>query len=66
MTVRSMGSKKWFVENSAHAAMPVAIYPPLTTRDVARQAGAVLPAVRVRRLVFWRHFLHWEKAAEAA
>jgi len=35
--------------------------PPLTTREVASQAAAVLPGARVRRLLFWRYLLVWQK-----
>lgn len=65
VTARSVGSNDWFAKDGAHAAMPVVMDPPLTTRQVAHQAGAVLPGVRVRRLVFWRYLLHWEKPTEA-
>jgi 2-polyprenyl-3-methyl-5-hydroxy-6-metoxy-1,4-benzoquinol methylase len=58
---RSVGSNDWFAKDSSHAAMPVVMDPPLTTREVADQAGAVLHGVRVRRLVFWRYLLRWEK-----
>jgi 2-polyprenyl-3-methyl-5-hydroxy-6-metoxy-1,4-benzoquinol methylase len=61
LTARSVGSQDWFVKDGTHAAMPVVMHPPLTTRDVACQAAAVLPGVRVRRLVFWRYLLHWTK-----
>jgi SAM-dependent methyltransferase len=47
--------------DAARAAMPVVLDPPLTTREVAHQAAAVLPGVRVRRLVFWRYLLTWQK-----
>lgn len=65
-TARSAGSKDWFAKDWAHAVMPVVMDPPLTTREVARQASAVLPGVQVRRLVFWRYLLHWRKPTEAA
>jgi SAM-dependent methyltransferase len=42
-------------------AMPVVLDPPLTTHQVAEQAKAVLPGVRVRRLLFWRYLLVWRK-----
>jgi hypothetical protein len=58
---RSAGSNDWFAKDSSHAAIPVVMDPPLTTREVADQAGAVLHGVRVRRLVFWRYVLRWEK-----
>jgi SAM-dependent methyltransferase len=61
---RSLGAGDWFAKDVTHAAMPVVMDPPLTTREVAEQAGAVLPGVRVRRLLFWRYLLHWQKPAE--
>jgi SAM-dependent methyltransferase len=65
VTARSAGSKDWFAKDSTHAAMPVVMDPQLTTREVACQAGAVLPGVRVRRLVFWRYLLRWHKPTDA-
>ena len=35
--------------------------PPLTTREVASQAATVLPGGQVRRLLFWRYLLTWQK-----
>ena len=35
----------------------------LTTREVRAQARAVLPGVRVRRLLFFRYLLVWQKPA---
>jgi hypothetical protein len=35
--------------------------PPLAAREVALRAGAILPEVRVRRLLFWRYLLIWQK-----
>ncbi|MGA8548095.1 MAG: class I SAM-dependent methyltransferase [Mycobacterium sp.] len=66
VAARSAGSRDWFAKDITHAAMPVVMDPPLTTREVASQAGAVLPGVRVRRLIFWRYLLHWEKPTDAA
>jgi SAM-dependent methyltransferase len=48
-------------EDTARSTVPVVLDPPLTTREVAHQAAAVLPGVRVRRLVFWRYLLTWQK-----
>lgn len=50
-----------FAKDSTHVTMPVVMDPPLTTREVAHRAAAVLPGVRVRRLVFWRYLLIWQK-----
>jgi SAM-dependent methyltransferase len=63
LTARTVGSQAWFLKDGTHAAMPVVMQPPLTTGEVASQAAAVLPGVRVRRLVFWRYLLRWEKPA---
>ncbi|WP_448641190.1 class I SAM-dependent methyltransferase [Geodermatophilus sp. URMC 63] len=35
--------------------------PGLTVREVRRRARAVLPGVRVRRLLFWRYVLVWHR-----
>lgn len=40
--------------------MPVAS-PELTTRQVREQAQALLPGARVRRLLFWRYLLEWDR-----
>jgi SAM-dependent methyltransferase len=64
LTARSVGCNDWFAKDATHAAMPVVMDPPLTSRQVSEQAGAVLPGVRVRRLLFWRYLLHWQKPAE--
>ncbi|HEU0103809.1 MAG TPA: class I SAM-dependent methyltransferase [Mycobacteriales bacterium] len=47
------------------AHMPVAA-PELTVRQVRAQARAVLPGVRVRRLLFWRYLLEWDRPADSA
>jgi SAM-dependent methyltransferase len=58
---RSLGRNGGFAKDgSARSAMPV-MDPLLTTREVASQAAAVLPGVRVRRLLFWRYLLIWHK-----
>jgi ubiquinone/menaquinone biosynthesis C-methylase UbiE len=61
VAARSAGNDDWFAKDATHAAMPVVMEPQLTTREVADQAGAVLPGVRVRRLVFWRYLLRWDR-----
>ena len=58
---RLLGSSRGFAKDSTGSAMPVVMDPPLTTREVASQAAAVLPGVRVRRLLFWRYLLIWQK-----
>jgi hypothetical protein len=35
--------------------------PELTVRQVREQAQALLPGARVRRLLFWRYLLEWER-----
>jgi SAM-dependent methyltransferase len=61
VATRALGSNGGFAKDSIHSAMPVVMDPPLTTREVASQAAAVLPGVRVRRLLFWRYLLIWRK-----
>jgi SAM-dependent methyltransferase len=61
LAARLLGRGDAFAKDRAHATMPVVMDPPLTTREVARQAAAVLPGVRVRRLLFWRYLLTWQK-----
>ncbi|ONH32820.1 class I SAM-dependent methyltransferase [Pseudofrankia asymbiotica] len=55
------GSRPFVKEHHTRTGMPVVMNPPLTTREAAREAAAVLPGVRVRRLLFWRYLLIWEK-----
>jgi 2-polyprenyl-3-methyl-5-hydroxy-6-metoxy-1,4-benzoquinol methylase len=45
-----------------HDDMPVADGR-LTTREVRAEVGRLLPGARVRRLLFWRYLLVWEKPA---
>lgn len=61
VAARSVGSNDWFVKDATHAAMPVVMEPQLSTREVADQAATLLPGVRVRRLIFWRYLLRWDK-----
>jgi SAM-dependent methyltransferase len=58
---RLLGSKGGFAKDSTRSTMPIVMDPPLTTRQVANQAAEVLPGVRVRRLLFWRYLLIWQK-----
>lgn len=45
-----------------HDRMPVR-EAELTTKQVRRQAAAVLPGVQVRRLLLWRYLLTWHRPA---
>jgi SAM-dependent methyltransferase len=58
---RLLGSDGSFAKDPDRSSMPVVMDPPLTTREVADVAGALLPGVRVRRLLFWRYLLIWRK-----
>ena len=62
-TKRLLGKDSGLAKDTAHATMPVVMDPELTTRQVACQAAAILPGVRVRRLLFWRYLLLWHKPA---
>ena len=55
---RAVGGRSLFAPGADHDGMPVRD-PDLTTRQVRAAASAVLPGVRVRRLVFWRYALSW-------
>jgi SAM-dependent methyltransferase len=59
---RALGSDDGFAKDPDRSSMPVAMNPPLTTREVAELAGALLPGVLVRRLLFWRYLLIWRKS----
>ena len=55
----------WYDLEPGREQMPVA-KASLTTGQVRQQAAAVLPGTRVRRLLFWRYLLVWEKPGVAA
>lgn len=51
----------WFAMAPGRGEMPVVLRPPLTTAQVRREATALLPGARVRRRLFWRYSLLWQK-----
>jgi SAM-dependent methyltransferase len=57
--LRAAGSGGWYGLDPVNEAMPKVFDPPLTTRRAREVAAAVLPRVRVRRLLFWRYLLLW-------
>ena len=59
--LRASGHGRWYAKEPSHAIMPVVVDPALTTRQVRAHASALLPGSHVRRLVFWRYFLLWQK-----
>jgi SAM-dependent methyltransferase len=61
---RSSGRGGWYRLGPGHASMPKVLDPPLTTRQVRQHATAALPGARVRRLVFWRYLLLWQRPIE--
>jgi hypothetical protein len=62
--LRATTSGRWFAIEHSHAIMPM-LDGSLTTRQVRRQASALLPGAQVRRLVFWRYSLLWRKPADS-
>ena len=64
--LRALGRGSWYAREPSHRFMPVVSDPELTTRQVRRQASALLPGAQVRRLVFWHYFLVWHKPARTA
>lgn len=63
LLARSVGRGDWFAKDSTDATMPVVLAPELTTREVAKRSAAILADAHVRRLIFWRYLLRWEKPA---
>ncbi|WP_067692169.1 class I SAM-dependent methyltransferase [Nocardia jejuensis] len=59
--LRTIGRGSWYARESTHDEMPVLLDPPLTTHQVREQATALLSGARVRRLLFWRYLLVWNK-----
>jgi SAM-dependent methyltransferase len=62
-TLRAVGGGRWYAKEPSRL-MPVVLDPSLTTRQVRQRATALLPGAHVRRLVFWRYFLLWQKPIE--
>ncbi len=60
---RLLGTGTGFAKTPDQDVMPVVLDPPLTTREVAAQAATLLPGAHVRRLLFWRYLLIWQKPA---
>jgi trans-aconitate methyltransferase len=58
--LRPLSGRDLYRQEPTHDAMPV-MDSPATTRDVRAEATAVLPDVRVRRLLLWRYLLTWRK-----
>lgn len=58
---RLLSSGNGFAKDPDRSSMPVVMDPPLTTREVADLATRLLPGARVRRLLFWRYLLVWQK-----
>lgn len=58
---QSLGLQSPYSTDPADTSMPMDLSPSLTTREVARTAAPLLPASRVRRLLFWRYLLTWQK-----
>jgi len=62
--LRATAGGRWCAIEPSHAIMPM-LDGSLTTRQVRRQASALLPGAQVRRLVFWRYSLQWRKPADS-
>jgi SAM-dependent methyltransferase len=63
--LRASGRGGWCRLEPSHATMPKVLDPPLTTRQVRQHATATLPGAQVRRLIFWRYLLLWQRPIEA-
>jgi SAM-dependent methyltransferase len=64
--LRTIDRGRWYAMEPNRAIMPVVLDPSLTTRQVRHQASALLPGARVRRLVFSRYFMLWQKPVETS
>jgi SAM-dependent methyltransferase len=62
--LRASARGGWYRLGPSHEMMPKVLDPPLTTRQVRQHAAATLPGARVRRLVFWRYLLTWQRPIE--
>ena len=59
--LRASGRRRWYAKEASHAVMPMVLSPALTTRQVRQHAAQALPGAQVRRLIFWRYLLLWQK-----
>jgi SAM-dependent methyltransferase len=57
----SGGTGGWYRPEPGQDMMPKVLDPSLTTRRVLQHAAAVLPGAQVRRLLFWRYLLTWQR-----
>ena len=55
------GRRNLLAKDGEGPAMPMVLDPELTVRQVRQRAATVLPGVRVRRLLYWRYLLVWQK-----
>ena len=62
--LRTTGRGSWYRPESTHEAMPKVVDPPLTTRQARDIAAATLVCGDVRRLLFWRYLLLWQRPIE--
>ena len=62
--LRTTGRGSWYRPESTHEAMPKVVDPPLTTRQARDIAAATLVCGYVRRLLFWRYLLLWQRPIE--
>jgi SAM-dependent methyltransferase len=63
--LRGAGHGDWYALPPSHEAMPKVLDPPLTTRQVRQHATTVLPGSRVRRLIYGRYLLVWQRSPRA-
>jgi ubiquinone/menaquinone biosynthesis C-methylase UbiE len=62
--LRASGRGGWYRLEPSHETMPKVLDSPLTTRQVRQHAAATLPGAQVRRLIFWRYLLLWQRPIE--
>ena len=59
--LRTTGRGSWYRPEATHQTMPKVVDPPLTTRQARHIAATTLPRGDVRRLLFWRYLLFWQR-----
>jgi SAM-dependent methyltransferase len=61
--LRGAGHRDWYALPPSRETMPKVLDPLLTTCQVRQHATTVLPGSRVRRLIYWRYLLVWQRSS---
>jgi len=61
VSLRGLTGREWYRFEDTHDQMPKVLDPALSTAQVRSTAARVLPGSRVRRLLYWRYLLRWQR-----